>query len=325
MAHLPTVADVADAAARLKGIVRQTPLIRCEALEDQLHRPVFVKCEPLQLTGSFKIRGAYNRLSRLADHERSAGVVAFSSGNHAQGVARAARLLGLPATIVMPHDTPDVKIDGVRTDGAHIVFYDRHSENREDIAARLAEQSGAVLVPSYDDFHVIAGQGTAGLEVCEQWPLEDPPQTLVCCVGGGGLIAGVGLAVKDKWPDLNLWGAEPEAFDDHARSLVSGERETNAPEARSICDALLSPSPGHLTFAINKSNLAGSGCVSDDQVREAMRFAFRHLKLVVEPGGAAALAAALFNKIEYAGDGPLIIFMTGGNVDPSVFAQILSD
>ena len=324
MEALPTVSDVIDASVRLQGIVSKTPLIRSEALESRLGRPVFVKCEPLQLTGSFKIRGAYNRLSRLTDEQRPSGVVAFSSGNHAQGVARAARLLSVPATIVMPHDTPEVKIEGVRQDGADIVFYDRQTESREDIAARLAEQSGAVLVPSYDDVHVIAGQGTAGLEVCEAWPLERVPETLVCCVGGGGLIAGVGLAVKDKWPDLKICGAEPAAFDDHARSLVSGERETNAPEARSICDALLSPSPGKLTFAINQKNLSGVGCVSDDEVREAMRFAFRHLKVVVEPGGAAALAAAIFNKIEHDGDGPLIIFMTGGNVDPSAFARILA-
>lgn len=323
MHEVPVYADVVEAAQKLKRVARQTPLLRCEALEDILGRPAYVKCEPLQLTGSFKIRGAYNRLCRFSEGEKQRGAVAFSSGNHAQGVSRAARLLGMPAVIVMPKDTPEVKVEGVRADGAEVVFYDRYSESREEIAATISRERGSILVPSYDDFHVIAGQGSCGLEIIDQWPLETPPEALVCCVGGGGLIAGVSLAMKEVWPKTSVWGAEPEEFDDFARSLEAGERVGNSSDARSICDALLSPSPGELTFAINKKNLSGIGLISDDDARNAMRFAFRHLKVVVEPGGAAALAAVLADKISFNGDGAVVVIMTGGNVDPGLYAEIL--
>lgn len=320
---LPTYADVLEAAEKLSGVAVETPLIRNRALDEHVGAPVYVKCESLQQTGSFKIRGAYNRLSRLSAGERKKGVVAFSSGNHAQGVARAARLLGMPALIVMPSDTPDVKIDGVRKDGAEIHFYDRFTEDREEISRRIASKRGAVVVPSYDDFYVIAGQGSCGLEITRQYSADEPPGRLVCCVGGGGLIAGVSLAVHYVWPDIEIFGAEPEDFDDYSRSLLSGERQKNSPDARSICDALLSPSPGEMTFAINRHHLAGVGCISDDEAKYAVAFAFRHLKVVVEPGGAAALAAVLSGKVKPKDGKPMIVVMTGGNIDPAVMMTCL--
>ncbi len=320
---LPTYSDVVDASQKLKGIVRETRLFNWPELDEAVGRKVYAKCESLQLTGSFKLRGAYNRLCRLSDDERSRGVVAFSSGNHAQGVARAARLLGMPATIVMPKDTPKVKVDGVQRDGADIIFYDRFTESREEIAADLAERKRLVLVPSFDDFHVIAGQGSCGLEITNQWPEAEPPAGLICNVGGGGLMAGITLAVREHWPDIALWGAEPEDFDDHARSLKADERLGNDPQARSICDALLSPMPGELTFAINQPALSGIGRISDEDARNAVRFASRYLKLTVEPGGAASLAALLSGRIENLPEGPIVIVLTGGNIDPATLSEIL--
>ena len=319
---LPVFKDVVGAASRLRGVTRGTPLIRNDELDRATSRRVFVKCEPLQVTGSFKLRGAYNRLSQLSDDEKKVGVVAFSSGNHAQGVARAARLLGMPATIVMPADTPNVKIDGVRRDGADIIFYDRQSEDREAIAEGFSARTGAIVVPSYDDPHIIAGQGTCGLEIVRQ--MEEPAGSLICCVGGGGLIAGVSLAIHNDWPDTRIIGAEPEDFDDYARSLASGQRETILPGRKSICDALLSPSPGELTFAINRQHLHSIAGISDEDAKAAMRFAFRHLKIVVEPGGAAALAALLSGKADLAPEGPVVVVMTGGNVDPQMMSDILA-
>lgn len=315
--------DVEEAAKRLTGVVRQTPLLHSEHLSERIGRDVFVKCEPLQLTGSFKIRGAYNRISRFTEDERKRGAVAFSSGNHAQGVARAAKLIGTPACIVMPKDTPQVKIDGVRRDGAEIVFYDRLTESREEIAGRLSKERGAVLVPSYDDAYIIAGQGSCGVEIVQQWGKQAPPSGLICPIGGGGLIAGISLALKAHWPATEIWGAEPEDYDDYARSLSSGEIEHNSGHAHSICDALQSPSPGNLTFAVNKTSLCGVGLVSDNEVKDAVRFAFRYLKIVAEPGGAAALAALLSSKVRPSDDGSLVVVISGGNIDPAMFADIL--
>ena len=323
MEVLPTYSDVLDAAEKLRGVAVQTPLLRNRALDEVVGVPVYVKCEPLQQTGSFKIRGAYNRLCRLTADERLSGVVAFSSGNHAQGVARAARLIGMPALIVMPEDTPDVKVQGVLSDGAEIHFYDRFSEDREAISRRIAYERCATIVPSYDDFYIIAGQGTCGLEITKQYPVEDIPGRLICCVGGGGLIAGVSLAVHEMWPETEIFGAEPEDFDDYARSLASGIRQSVSPGSRSICDALLSPSPGELTFALNREHLSGIGLISDEEARHAVAFAFRYLKVVVEPGGAAALAAALSGKVKPKGDKPMVIIMTGGNIDPAVMKSCL--
>lgn len=322
---LPAFADIRDAADRLKGVAVETPLIRNVLLDEMTGRPVYVKCEPLQLTGSFKIRGAYNRLCRFTDEEKKRGAVAFSSGNHAQGISRAAKLLEIPATIVMPTDTPAVKIEGVRRDGAEIVFYDRFTESREAIAADISARTGAIIVPSFNDFHVIAGQGSCGLEITRQWPEDTPPSALICNVGGGGLIAGITLAVREVWPDLAIWGVEPEGFDDHALSLKAGQIVGHDPASRSICDALLSDKPGTMTFAINQPNLSGIGLVSDEQVREAVRYCVKHLKITAEPGGAASLAALLAGRIDLPDKGPVLVVLTGGNVDPAGLADILKD
>ena len=322
--QLPTVTDVYAAYNRVKSVVVETPLIRNRVLDERAGRPVYVKCEPLQHTGSFKFRGAYNRLVQLSESEKSKGVVAFSSGNHAQGVARAANLLGIKAQIVMPKDSPQVKIDGVLRDGGDIIFYDRFSESREEIAAKTSRDTGAIVVPSFDDVHIIAGQGSCGVEITQQYPDDIPPSQWVCCVGGGGLISGTSLALKDKWPNIEAWGVEPEGFDDFARSIASGTLEANAPDQTSICDALLTVIPAQVTFDLNRSLLKGIVTISDDEAREAVRFAFEHLKLTVEPGGAAALAATLFGKIPKTSDGPICLILSGGNIDPAQMAEILS-
>lgn len=319
-----TAADVRLAAERLYGRAVLTPLLDSPALDALTGGSVLLKAECLQRTGSFKFRGACNRLAALSEAERAAGVVAYSSGNHAQGVAAAARLFGLRATIVMPSDAPAIKIERTRSHGAEIVLYDRYSESREAIAEALAEERGAVLVRPYDDPYVIAGQGTAGLELVEQAAARGKTldAVLVCC-GGGGLTAGITLALAAASPATELYAVEPVGFDDYARSLASGRRERNDPGARSICDALLAPEPGVLTFEINRQALAGGLVVSDAEARAAMRFAFEHLKLVLEPGGAVALAAALTAKLEMTGR-TVGVVLSGGNVSPELFAEVLS-
>ncbi len=320
---LPGFADIMAAHRRLNGTVVRTPLLRAEALDAAAGRPVFVKAECLQKTGSFKYRGASNRIMQLDPAERAAGVVAFSSGNHAQGVAAAAHEAGIAATIVMPRDAPQVKVRGVRCRGAQIVFMDRHSEDREAIAKAIAQERGAVLIPSYDDPQVIAGQGTAGVECAEQLrDLGVTAQALVTCTGGGGLTAGLALAWEELCPEASIYGAEPEGFDDHRRSFAAGRRCRNARLGGSICDALMTPEPGRLTFAINKERVQDALVADDDAVRAAMRFAFDHLRIVLEPGGAMALAVALERRVP--GSGPLCVLATGGNVDAGTFAQIIS-
>ncbi|WP_336958104.1 threonine/serine dehydratase [Sphingobium aquiterrae] len=325
MSDLPAVvlADILDAARVIAPAAVRTPLIENEVLNARCGRRVLIKFEGAQRTGSFKFRGAYNRLARLDGAARAAGVVAWSSGNHAQGIAAAARLLGIPATIVMPADAPAIKLANTRALGAEIVTYDRHRESREEIGAALSQSRGATLVPSYDDPFVIAGQGTAGLEILDQAAEAGAlvGQILVCC-GGGGLTAGIATAVKGRSPDTRIYAVEPAAFDDTARSLASGHREQVSPDARSICDALMAPSPGALTFPINKALLSGGLVVTDDQVREAVRFAFTTLKLVVEPGGAVALAAMLHGLAPDAG-GASVVVISGSNVDPDIYAAIL--
>jgi threonine dehydratase len=318
-----SAADVRNAAEQIKGFAVRTPLLEYSPLSARVGRRVLVKFEGAQHTGSFKFRGAYNRLSRIPEAARAAGVVAWSSGNHAQGVAAAARLLGMPATIVMPADAPAIKLANTRALGAEIVGYDRHTQSREEIATALAEQRGAVLVPSYDDPYVIAGQGTAGLEIMEQAEAIGASigSVLVCC-GGGGLVAGIATAIKDRAPRTAIYSVEPQAFDDTARSLASGRRERVGEGAKSICDALLTPTPGELTFPINRALLAGGLAVSDDQVRAAMRFAFESMKLVIEPGGAVALAAAL-EGLAPPTEGATVVVVSGGNVDPQLYATIL--
>jgi len=324
IARLPTFEDVQAAAARIAGHARRTPLLHGTALDARTGGRILLKLESLQHTGSFKFRGAYNRLSQLDDAQRAAGVVAFSSGNHAQGVAAAARLLGIPATIVMPADAPAVKMRNTLALGAEIVEYDRLRESREVIAARLANERGAVLVPSFDDPDIIAGQGTVGLEIAEQanevgLAIDD----VIVCTSGGGLVAGTALAIRALSPATRVWSAEPEGHDDHRRSLAAGRRESNRPGTRSICDALLAPEPGVLTFEINRRLLAGGVAVTDAEVRAAIACAARTLKLVVEPGGAVALAAVLAGRLEARGR-TVAVVLSGGNLDDALLVEILA-
>ncbi|MFN2327347.1 MAG: threonine/serine dehydratase [Chromatocurvus sp.] len=320
-----TPAHIKLAQDRLRDHAVVTPLLESSELNARVGGRVFLKAENLQRTGSFKFRGAYNRLSQLTAQERKAGVVAWSSGNHAQGVAAAAQILGIPATIVMPADAPVIKADNTRRFGARVVEYDRYRESREDIARAIAAETGAALVPSYDDPDIIAGQGTAGLEILEQIKERgiQLTQLLVCC-SGGGLVSGIATAFSEASPDTAIYSVEPEAFDDTARSLASGQREQNAAEARSICDALQTPTPGELTFSINRRLLAGGLSVSDAEVRETLRFAFHHLKLVIEPGGAVALAALLHGRVD-AADRNTGVVISGGNVDPLLYASIITE
>ena len=325
MAKIPVFDDVKAAARRITGHARKTPLLAGTPLDRLTGGRILLKLETLQHTGSFKFRGAWNRLAQLDERQRAAGVVAFSSGNHAQGVAEAARRLGIRATIVMPGDAPRVKMQNTRDMGAEVVEYDRVHENREQIAARIAAERGATLVPSFDDPDVIAGQGTVGLEIAEQagdlgLTLDD---VIVCC-SGGGLTAGIAVALEKLAPHAGLWTAEPEGHDDHRRSLASGRRQRNDPGVpATICDALLAPMPGELTFAINESRLSGGLVVSDDEVRRAMAFAARTLKLVVEPGGAVALACVMSGKLD-ARDRTVAVTLSGGNVDDALLAEVVA-
>lgn len=323
-AVLPTFDDVVAAAKRLAGIAWRTPLLTGTPLDELAGGRVLIKVESLQRTGSFKIRGAYNRLVQLDPAGRTAGVVAFSSGNHAQGVACAAAMLGIGATIVMPADAPRAKLDGTRAFGAEIVTYDRDRESREAIASRLATERGATLVPAFDDPHVIAGQGTVGLELMQQARELDsmPDQVLIAC-SGGGLVSGSALAIRELSPTTEVLCVEPAGFDDTRRSLEAGRRMMNMKGARSICDGLQSLSPGVLTFALMRKLLAGGVTVTDAQVQQAMAWASRHLKLVIEPSGAVALAALLTGQVQTRGRTTAIV-ITGGNVDAAVFVEALS-
>ncbi len=321
---LPGMAEVQAAAARLAGVARRTPLLVATPLDEMTGGRLLFKVESLQRTGSFKIRGAYNRLVQLDGAARRAGVVAFSSGNHAQGVAAAAKMLGIPATIVMPSNAPATKLENTRALGAEVVLYDRFTEDREQIARKIVVDRGATLVPAYDDAQVVAGQGTVGLELMQQAAeLGLKPDQVLVPTSGGGLIAGTAIAVRGIAPEAVVYGVEPEAFDDTRRSLAAGTLLTNPPEARSICDALQSSPPGKITFAINRQLLAGILTVSDAEVETAMAMAFRHLRLVVEPGGAVALAAALAGRIALAGRTTAIV-LSGGNVDAATFIAALS-
>lgn len=322
--HLPDFNDVVAAAERLQGLAVTTPLLGSPVLDEAVGGRVLVKAECLQRTGSFKFRGAYNAIALMPLADRVRGVVAFSSGNHAQGIAEAAQLYGIRATIVMPADAPAIKADGVRARGGKVITYDRVSEDREAISRQLCDETGATLIPSFDHFGVIAGQGTCGLEIAGQLAERgESADQLVCCVGGGGLIAGINLALAEKAPDIAVYGAEPEGFDDHARSLVSGQRERNARSSGSLQDALLSAAPGAMTFAINQQRLKGIGVVSDEEALRAVQFAWRHLKIVLEPGGACALAAVLSGKIDAKGKTTVVV-ATGGNVDAPLFARAIA-
>jgi threonine dehydratase len=320
----PGYAEIAAAAKRLAGRAYRTPLLRAPPLPGRPGATLLVKAESLQRGGAFKFRGAYNCMAQLDAKQKSAGVVAWSSGNHAQGVAAAAQMLGLHATIVMPADAPAIKVENTRGFGAEVVFYDRVRESREDIGRAIAARNGAAVVPPYDDPRVIAGQGTVALEMVEQARElgVDALDAVLTPVGGGGLIAGCSLALHELSPKTEVYGVEPVGFDDTARSLASGRQETNPSGSKSLCDALLSRQPGDITFPINQRLVRGVFAVSDPMVLAAMAWAWRELKLVVEPGGAAALAAVLHGLYDCSGK-TVGIVLSGGNVDAGVYAQAL--
>ncbi len=322
---LPTYADVLSAAEQIAGYAIRTPVLESPLLNEKIGGRLLVKAECLQLAGAFKFRGAYNRISRLNDVERKAGVVAFSSGNHAQGVALAAKMLGAPAVIVMPKDAPAMKIENTRAYGADIVLYDRASENREEIGRQLAVDRGATLVPSYDDLHIIAGQGTVGLELAAQVrDMGTELDAVIAPCGGGGLISGAALALSHDCHGVEIYAAEPEGFDDTVRSLAAGERLSITGDPQSFCDALMLPTPGKITFSINKALLKGGFVLNDSDTARAMAAAFRYLKIVVEPGGAVALAAALSGAYDCRGK-TVCVICSGGNVDGGVFAEAIGD
>ncbi len=312
------------AAVRLAGHARRTPLLSSPFLDEIAGRRVVVKPECLQHTGSFKFRGGWSAVSALDPEVRSRGVIAFSSGNHAQGVALAARLHGVPSVIIMPSDAPKLKIDNTRRLGAQVVLYDRDGEDRDALGARLSAERGLTLIKPFDEPQVIAGQGTTGLEIAEQAAAEGitNADVLVCC-GGGGLTSGIALALEAEAPGLRARPVEPKNFDDVARSLVSGRIERNQrPSSDSICDAIVTPSPGVLTFPIMR-RLCGPGiAVPDEDCLRAMAAAFTRLKIVLEPGGAVALAAALYHPDLIEGEA-VVCVASGGNVDASVFRTAL--
>ncbi len=325
MTVLPNFGDVMLAAERLCGVAVHTPLLRSDILDELTGGRILLKAEVLQKTGSFKIRGAYNRLKQLVESDmQGGGVVAFSSGNHAQGVAAAAQILDMQAVIVMPRDAPPLKIANTRRLGAEVVLYDRWTQSREGIAATIASERGATVVPAFDDPGVIAGQGTVGLEIASDVKaLGLSLDAVYIPASGGGLTAGIALALEGTSPGTAVYTAEPASLNDHALSFARGERVCNDPAARSICDALQAPEPGSITFAVNEPRVAGGVVATDEEVLRAMNFAFKALKLVVEPGGAVALAALLAGRVD-AKDRTIAIVLSGGNVEPDLFSDCLT-
>lgn len=322
---LPTYSDVLAARKRLGSLSCLTPLIEHPVLNAVAGARVLLKAENLQRVGAFKFRGAYNKIAQVSETKFPGGVVACSSGNHAQGVAAAATLRGLKSVIVMPADAPRLKIERTKAFGGEVVVYNRVTEDRDAIAREICEKRSAAYVHPFDDPDVIAGQGTVGLEMMEQAAaLGAIPDIVMVGASGGGLIGGVSLAVKEKAPSTEIWSVEPAGFDDLARSLQNGTRERNTVLSGSICDALLAATPGELTFEMAKSHLAGGLSVTDEEAKAAVRFAFRELKLVVEPGGAVSLAAILARKLPIEGK-TVAAVLSGGNVDPSVFSEIIAD
>lgn len=322
---IPTFDDIEDAGRQIAGVTIHTPLLRNEVLDQLVGAPVWIKPETLQRTGSFKMRGAWNRISRIPEADRQRGVVAFSSGNHAQGVAESAKILGMRATIVMPADAPKAKIEAARGRGAEVRLYDREKESREGIAAEIGERTGATTVRPFDDGWIMAGQGTAGLEAAIDAKAKGVTfGSVVCNASGGGLIAGVATAFEALSSSTEVWAAEPSGHDDLIRSLAAGKIVSNAPGYRSIADALLTPEPGVLPFEVHKRRVKGGFAATDDQLLDAMSFAFHYLKLVVEPGGACSLAVLLGNRQHFAARGPVLVVLSGGNVDAEMFARAIA-
>lgn len=320
---LPTFADVEAAARRLQGITLRTPLLENARVNARLGGRLLIKAECLQRTGSFKLRGAYNFLASMTEEERKKGAVGWSSGNHAQGLAEAARLIGMKATVVMPADAPALKVANTKASGAEVVLYDRVRDSREEIGLGIAAKTGAAVVPPYDHPWILTGQGTAGLEIVEQAKeLGVTLDAVAAPCSGGGLSTGIALAVKGLSPSTSVHAGEPAGFDDLARSLVSGKPEKNEKLSGSICDALLAPTPGVVTFALAKQLLGPGLVVSDEEVLDAMELAFREFKIVVEPGGAVALAAALTGKLSVKGRN-VVVVCSGGNVDHATFIRAL--
>ena len=316
---IPTFENVKEAAARIKGRATRTALLRSVELDRATGGNIFVKPECLQITGAFKLRGAFSRLTALTDDQKKRGVVAFSSGNHGQAVAYAAKTLGIKATIVMPETAPAIKIEKTRSHGPNIVLYDPEKEDREALARAIADKTGETVVPSYDDPYIISGQGTSALEVCGDAPKLD---AYLVPTGGGGLLAGSVLVFEALSPETRLYSVEPETYNDHQQSFAAGKRVKLENPAPTICDALLPLTPGEITFAINSRHVTGGLSVSDEEVRTAMRFAFENLKIVTEPGGCSALAAVLAGKIDTKGQ-TIGVMVSGGNVDPAFFKDVL--
>ena len=323
MSSFPTFADVQAAARRLEGVTIRTPLLENARVNDRLGGRLFLKAECLQRTGSFKLRGAYNFLASMSEADRQKGAVGWSSGNHAQGLAEAGRLLGVRTTIVMPADAPALKVANTRASGAEVVLYDRVKDSREEIGQAIAAKTGATIVPPYDHPWILTGQGTAGIEIAEQAKaLGVTLDAVAAPCSGGGLATGVALGVKGISPTTTVHAGEPAGFDDLARSLSSGKKEKNEKLSGSICDALLAPTPGDVTFPLAQQVLGPGLVVSDEEVLDAMELAFREFKLVVEPGGAVALAAALTGKLPVKGRAVAVV-CSGGNVDHATFKRAL--
>jgi len=325
MATLPTIDDVHAAARRIAGQAVNTPLLSSSQMDARVGAPVLLKCENLQRTGSFKFRGAYNAIAALGDAERRQGIVAVSSGNHAQAVAEAARLFGVPATIVMPADAPRLKRERTERSGGKVIAYDRAKDDRDAVAAAHIARHGGVLVHPYNDANVIAGQGTIGLEIAEECAARGiTPAMALVPAGGGGLSGGVGLALRHAYPRLAFRVVEPAGFDDYGRSLTAGHALANARTSGSVCDALLARAPGAIGFALNCASEAVGVAVTDEEALAAVAFAFRELKLVVEPGGAVGLAALLAGRVTASGSGAIVVVLSGGNIDEATMARALS-
>ena len=323
MTELPNITDIKHAAETLNGVVTSTPLLESALLNNYLGGRIFIKPECLQRTGSFKFRGAFNKISSIPQRDLCRGVVAFSSGNHAQGVAHAAQLFSTQATIIMPQSAPDIKKQKTLEYGANVIEYDIHTQSREEIAQSLSLESGATLVKPYDDTHIMAGQGTIGLEICNELLAKNIAlDQLIAPCGGGGLIAGISLATHHHFADCEIVAGEPENFDDTKRSLMAGYRVENSKGYSSICDAIITPTPGELTFAINQKHLTKGVSVSDSEVLAAMKIAYEHFNIVVEPGGIVGLAAIMAGKIDVT-NRVTVVVCSGGNVDSSLFSTCL--